>query len=122
MAKRMVLVDEKLLEYQPMLQHFHNKLDVRPIEQSVKSSIIKDIKPTLDDSNIPDDVKVKQYIKELSRYLHTKRKLDDEPLVDLMPTVDELLIEKPKVEVLDVKEKPKTRRSSRKKKLTWEQW
>jgi hypothetical protein len=28
-AKRMVLVDEKMLEYQPMLQHFQTKQDLR---------------------------------------------------------------------------------------------
>jgi hypothetical protein len=84
--KRMLLVDEKLVEFQPMLQHFQNKLDQQPIEQSVRSAIGKDMKSTLD-ASIPDDVKVKQYIIELNRYLHSKRKLDDEPLVDLMPTV-----------------------------------
>jgi hypothetical protein len=111
MAKRMVLVDEKLLEYQPMLQHFQNKLDLQPTEQSVKSSISKDMKTTLD-SSIPDDVKAKQYIKELSRYLHTKRKLVDEP-----ETVSEPVPIKPLKD-----EKPPTRRSSRKRKAAWENW
>lgn len=99
----MVLVDEKMLDYQPMLQHFQIKRDQQPTEQSVKSTISKDMKSTLDDSLIPEDVKAKQYNIQLSRYLHTKRKLVDEPLVDLMPTVDELLDIKAKDET------PKTR-------------
>jgi hypothetical protein len=72
-AKRMVLVDEKVLHYKPMLQHYQTKQDLtwkRPI---------------------PEDVKAKHYGQNLRRFMHTKRKLAEEPLVDLMPTVDELL-------------------------------
>jgi hypothetical protein len=94
-AKRMVLIDEKLLDYKPMLQHFQSKQDLswkRPTEQLVKSSISKQLKSTLDDPTIPEDIKAKRYTHNLSRFLHTKRKLvEEEPLVDLMPTVDELL-------------------------------
>jgi hypothetical protein len=94
-AKRMVLIDEKLLDYKPMLQHFQSKQDLswkRPTEQLVKSTISKQLKSTLDDPAIPEDVKAKRYTHNLSRFLHTKRKLvEEEHLVDLMPTVDELL-------------------------------
>ena len=90
MAKRMVLIDEKLLEYQPMLQHFQTKQDLswkRPTEQSVKSSISHQMKSTLDDPTIPEDVKAKHYAQSLSRFLHTKRKLADEtPAVVTQPT------------------------------------
>jgi hypothetical protein len=93
-AKRMVLVDEKLLDYKPMLQHYQTKQDMtwkRPTEQTVKSSIIKQMKSTIDDPAIPEDVKAKHYGQNLRRFLHTKRKLAEEPLVDLMPTIEELL-------------------------------
>lgn len=75
----MVLVDEKLLEYQPML---HTKQDMswkRPMEQTVKSSLSSQMKSTLDDPAIPDDVKVKQYRQNLNRFLHAKRKLPEPP-------------------------------------------
>ena len=78
----MVLVDEKLLDYQPMLQNSQTKqLDLswkRPTEQSVKSSISQQMKSTLDDPMIPEDVKAKLYAQSLRRFLHTKRELVDE--------------------------------------------
>jgi hypothetical protein len=118
MAKRMILVDEKMLEFQPMLRHFQAKQDQQPTEQSVKSTTSKDMAATLEDPTIPEDVKTKKYNVQLGRYLHTKRKLSDEPpLIDFKPTVDQLL---------DIKEKPKTRQSTRTKKkpkrLYWEKW
>ena len=115
-AKRMILVDEKMLEFQPMLRHFQAKQDQQPTEQSVKSTVSKDMVDTLEDPTVPEDVKAKRYIAQLGRYLHTKRKLTEEPpLIDLRPTVDQLL---------DIKdEKPKIRRSTRKKKKpNWESW
>ena len=107
-AKRMVLVDEKLLDFNPILQHYQNKQDQQwnqPIEQSVKTSISNHIKSTLNDPTVPDDVKAKQYSHNLNRFLHTKRELPTETLPttttvdDLIkfepikrePTVDELL-------------------------------
>lgn len=114
----MVLVDEKLLDYQPMLQHFQTKQETRPTEQVVKSSINEDIRSTLDDPSIPEDVRVKQYSKQLNRYLNTKRQLG--------PTIDQLL--DLKVDELDAKPdiKPEPRKSSRKRKhpkrFDWEEW
>jgi translation elongation factor EF-Ts len=112
MAKRMILVDEKMFDYQPMLQHFQAKQI--PTEQSVKSTISKDMAATLEDPSIPEDVKTKKYNKQLGRYLHTKRKLAE--VIDLRPTVDQLL----DIKVKD--EKPKTRKSTRAKKPNWEKW
>jgi hypothetical protein len=116
-AKRMVLVDEKMFEFQPMLQHFKTKQDQQPTEQYVKSATSNDMSTTLEDASIPEDVKAKQYITQLNRYLHTKRKLtNDEPLIDLKPTVDELL---------DIKDEKPTRSSRAKKKpkrFGWEKW
>lgn len=128
----MVLVDEKMLEYKPMLQHYRDKQDLswkRPTEQSVKSSLSKGMKSTLNDPIIPDDVKAKQHRQNLTRFLQTKRKLieepqpviAEEPLIDLRPTVDELLDSK--------KKKKKKRKSERVKKkpqryadIDWETW
>jgi hypothetical protein len=85
----MVLVHEKMLEYEPMVQHFQSKQDLtwkRLTEESVKSSFSKQIKSTVEDPAIPEDVEAKRYRQHLNRFLHTKRKLDDEPLA---PTIDE---------------------------------
>ena len=95
MAKRMVLVDEKLLDYQPMLQQFKTKQNMswkRPTEESVKSSISHQMKATLDDPTIPEDVKAKHYTQKLSRFLNTKRKLVAEPTESL-----KVLEEPPKI-------------------------
>ena len=120
MAKSMILVDEKMLEFQPMLQHFQAKQAQQPTEQYVKSTTSKDMATTLEDPSIPEDVKAKQYNIQLSRYLHTKRKLADEPLIDLSPTVDELLDIKEKAE--DVKPRRSTRAKKTPKRLHWEKW
>ena len=71
----MILVDENLLEYRPILKHFQTKQDMlhkRPTGQSVKSTINHQIKSTLDDPTLPEDVEAKQYAQNRSRYLHTK--------------------------------------------------
>jgi hypothetical protein len=98
-AKRMVLVDERLLGSNPMIQHFQNKQDQswkQPTEDSVKTSISKKLKATLDNPEVRDDVKAKRYSHDLNRFLQTKSKvpaLTIEDLLDLKeePTVDELL-------------------------------
>jgi hypothetical protein len=134
-AKRMVRVDEKMLEYQPMLQHFQTKQDLswkRPTEQSVKSSLSNAMKTVLADPIEPEDVKAKRHRQHLTRFLQTKRKLAEEPpvgdikaddLIDFGPTVDELLDIK-----TDTKKK-KSRKSKRAKKkperyadIEWDRW
>jgi hypothetical protein len=134
-AKRMVLVDEKMLEYQPMLQHFQTKQDLswkRPTEQSVKSSLNTVMKTVLADPTESEDVKAKWHRQHLTRFLQTKRKLVEEPpvgdikaddLIDFGPTVDELLDIK-----TDTKKK-KSRKSKRAKKkperyadIEWDRW
>ena len=84
-AKRMLLVDERLLDSNPVLQHFQNKQDLswkQPIEETVKTSIGKKLKTTLDDPSVPEDVKAKRYSHELNRFLHTKSKLSDGATID----------------------------------------
>jgi hypothetical protein len=137
-AKRMVLVDEKMLEYQPMLQHFQTKQDLswkRPTEQSVKSSLSNAMKTVLADPAEPEDVKTKRHRQHLTRFLQTKRKLVEEPpvgdikaddLIDFGPTVDELLDIKTDTKK---KKKKKSRKSKRTKKkperyadIKWDRW
>ena len=123
-AKRMVLIDEKMLDYKPMLQHFQTKQDLRPTEQSVKSTISQQLKSTLDDPAVPDDVKAKRYRQNLTRFLHTKREL-----VETTPSVDELLdIKEPPQK--KKKKTPKKRRASERPKkkpqrfadIDWQSW
>ena len=141
-AKRMVLVDERLLDSNPMMQHFQNKQDQswkQPTEDSVKTSISKKLKATLDNPDVPDDVKAKRYSHDLNRFLQTKSKvpaLTIEDLLDLKeePTVDDLLdLKEPyKEETPSPKKshkKSKKRTSSRIKKkpkryadIDWERW
>ena len=78
-----------------MFQHFQKKQDMswkRPTEQSVKSTISHQMKSTLDDSTLPEDVKAKQYAQNLSRFWHTKRKLI-EPEVSTQPVDPEKVVE-----------------------------
>jgi hypothetical protein len=137
-AKRMVLVDERLLDSNPMMQHFQNKQDQswkQPTEDSVKTSISKKLKATLDNPDVPDDVKAKRYSHDLNRFLQTKSKvpaLTIEDLLDLKeePTIDELLdLKEPHKQETPSHKKPKKRASSRIKKkpqryadIDWERW
>ena len=138
----MVLVDEKFLE------HMWRKEDSswkRPTEQKVKSLLNRELKTDLDDSAIPDDIKVKQHQQHLNRFLHTKRQLPEDvinfetpeskkDLINFEPTktviepsVDDLLdsyLEPIKSKrVGKRKASVSIRRSKRKpKKIVWEEW
>ena len=135
-AKRMVLIDERLLEH---LQNKQDKSWMQPTEETVKTSISKKLKTTLDEPSVPDDVKAKRYSHNLNRFMQTRSKLTDEPLIDLGPTLDELLEGPPpppppaKPEASPKKKKTikleKERTSYRKKKkpqryadIDWERW
>jgi hypothetical protein len=90
-AKRMVMVDER------MLDHFRNKQDKsweQPTEDSVKTSISKKLKATFDDPEVPD-VKAKWYSHDLNRFLQAKSKVPALTMDDLLdlneePTTNEL--------------------------------
>lgn len=124
-AKRMVLVEEKLLDY---LQTKQDASWKRPTEEAVKTSISKEMKSVLNDPTVPDDVKVKRYRQDLGRFLRAKRKLP------LAPKVDNLLDIKPvekikiksKRKVIDTKAKRTSKRVSKKPKryadFEWETW
>jgi hypothetical protein len=107
-AKRTVLVDEKLLDSNPVvLQHFQNKQDLSwklSTEESVKTSVSKRLTAILDDPEVTDDAKAKRYSHNLNRFLQTESKLPD---VDFAPTIDELIDE-----LLDWKEWMLSRKKS----------
>jgi hypothetical protein len=73
------------------------------------------MKSTLDDQSIPEDVKAKQYIQQLNRFLRTKRKLTtvSESLNSVKrPTVDELSdVKRPKRDSASLVIKPGKRKS-----------
>jgi hypothetical protein len=103
-AKFMELVDKKMLEYKPMVKHFQSKQDLtwkRPTKESITSSFIELIKSTIDDPVVSAYIKARRYRQHLDRFLHTKRKLDEEP------TIDELFDIKP-YEAKGKKKKMKT--------------
>jgi hypothetical protein len=127
------------------MQHFQNKQDQswkQPTEDSVKTSINKTLKATLDNPDVPDDVKAKRYSHDHNRFLQTKSKvpaLTIEDLLDLKeePTVHELLDLKEPVRKEETpspshkksRKKSKKRASSRIKKkpqryadIDWERW
>jgi hypothetical protein len=81
-AKRMVLVDEKLLENLYRKQETNWK---RPIESKVKSILNSELKTDLDDSSLPNDIKVKTYQRHLNRFLHTSHKQTENPIAEVKP-------------------------------------
>jgi hypothetical protein len=114
-TKRMVLVDEKMLDVTSALQAKHDVSWNKPSDQTVKSNINKQMKSTLNDQSIPEDVKAKQYRQQLNRFLQTKRKL---PTVNefrtkrKLPTDnDSLDVKRPKRDSASVAIKPGKRKS-----------
>jgi hypothetical protein len=148
-AKRMVLVDEKMLDgrlwqkpMEHMLEKITNKQDLhwkRPTEHSAKSLLSKQMKSVLNLDSVSDDVRAKQYQQSLNRFLHTDKKLPDrqqqqqQPLIDFATggtstsTVDDLLDLKLKPEKKPKKARVSAvlspmRKSKRLKKKTKFQW
>ncbi len=75
-AKRMVLIDERILESLYSKQESNWR---KPTDQMAKSNLNKQMKTDLVDSDdVPEDVKVKKYNQDLTRFLHTKRKIPTE--------------------------------------------
>lgn len=71
-AKRMVLVDEHLLDN---LYRKHDLSWKRQADYTAKSKLNRQMKTDLENCTVSDDVKVKHYNQDLGRFLHTKRKL-----------------------------------------------
>ena len=101
-AKRMVLVDERVLD---SLQRKQDSSWRKPTDQVAKSKLNREMKNDLVDGDIPEDVKVKKYNQDLSRFLHTKRKIPTESVL--------IETEKPiTVDVQDSKPAQRKRKSS----------
>jgi hypothetical protein len=98
----MVLIDEKFLEN--MLQRKDDLIWKRPTDQTVKSKLSRELKNDLDNyPNIPDDIKVKQHLQHLTRFLQTKRQLQQDPdknLIDFEP-VKNLIDVEPSKNLID---------------------
>ena len=76
----MVLIDEKLLDN----LWCKNKIQdwKRPIETKAKSLLNSELKSDLDDSSLPNDIKVKSYQRHLNRFLHTSHKQIENPIAE----------------------------------------
>jgi hypothetical protein len=74
-ADRMISIDERLLE------SLYSKQDSnwrKPTDQMAKSKLNRQMKTDLDDGDIPEDVKVRKCNQDLTKFLHTKRKIPNE--------------------------------------------
>lgn len=131
-AKRMVLIDERLLE---SLQKRQDSSWKKPTDQVAKSKLNRIMKTDLEENEIPDDIKVKKYNQDLTRFLNTKRKLAEEsaPPGDVATAVDSSVgnaVKKPSKKRASKKElsvsSVKTRRVKRliktPKKFSWDHW
>jgi hypothetical protein len=64
-AKRMVLIDERILESLYSEQDSNWR---KPTDQVAKSKLNRQMKTDLDDGDIPEDVKVKKYNQDLIKW------------------------------------------------------
>src|SRR5258706_14826642 len=107
-AKRMVLVDERLLEglktqkWQRPIEQMLSKLDTkhqlswrRPTDTRAKTTLVSQMKSILDDGGIPDDVKVKQFNQTLTRFRQTKTKMPEEEEEEADAAEDEVAVVPP---------------------------
>jgi hypothetical protein len=71
-----------------MMQHFQNKtgsvVEAADRRLGKKTSISKKLKATLDNPDVPDDVKAKRYSHDLNRFLQTKSKVPALTIEDLL--------------------------------------
>jgi hypothetical protein len=108
MAKRMVLVDEKLYEQYKIAY----TLWKQPITDTAKSNLSDKLESKLNNETIADDIKAKEFQQNLYRFLHTNRELPE-----LQPLSLNGLMQEPKTEEI----KHVSRRSKRKSKQPkWE--
>jgi hypothetical protein len=70
-AKKMVLVDQRWLDY--LIRRKEDSNWKRPIDHTAKSNLHRQMKSDLAADETADDLKVKQYNQNLTRFLHTKR-------------------------------------------------
>ena len=110
-AKRMVLVEERLLDWK------------RPIEQRAKTILHKQLREDLNNQTVPDDLKAKYYQHDLSRFLKTKNRIVEEPVIK-QPVVRSVKRPVAPPKKKKIKLLPPIRKSKRvsKKPFRWEPW
>lgn len=67
----MVLVDERWLEH---MYRKHDSNWKKPVDQSVKTKLNRQMNVDLNDQTTPEDLRVKKYNQNLTRFLHTKHR------------------------------------------------
>lgn len=116
-AKKMVLVDERLLD---TLLHKQDTNWRKPVDYKAKTILNSELKSSLDNS-IPDDIKAKLYQNNLNRFLHTsKKQTEEQPIIDpiVLPAT-----KKPKKKKTVVEFTPRVKRLIKKpKKFAWSEW
>jgi hypothetical protein len=117
----MALIDEKLLENLWKRQDTNWR---KPVEYKAKTLINRQLETDLDDTTVPDDVRAKQYQRNLNRFLHTSR---EQPIPEPIPPIAPL----PKPPKIRIKQpditppphSPRVKRERRKpEKLKWAVW
>jgi hypothetical protein len=120
-AKRMVLIDEKLLD------NLWRKQDTtwkKPIDYKAKTLLNSQLKTDLDDTSLPEDERVKQYQRNLNRFLHTTRKhVESEPIPIMLP-IPKVPRKRIKKRVASpVVQSPRIKREVKKtKQFPWSEW
>ena len=114
-AKRMVLVEERLLDWK------------RPIEQRAKTVLHKQLRNDLNNEIIPDDQKAKQYQHNLSRFLKTKNRIVEEPIIkqefELPKPVKRPAVQKaPKGKKIKLSQPIRKSKRVPKKPIKWDPW
>ena len=97
-TKRMVLIDEKVLENLWRKQDTNWK---KPVDYKARTLLNSKLKTDLEDTTTPEDIRVKQYQQSLNRFLHTSREqpVSDpilKPVTDPLPEPVPVSIPKPK--------------------------
>ena len=81
-AKKMYLLDE--MEYDRLVRPLAIRSELswkRPLETRAKHEEHRTMQSILADESLPDDIKSKSYNQTLSRFLNTKSKLEEAPVV-----------------------------------------
>jgi hypothetical protein len=120
-TKRMVLIDERLLDNLWRKQDTNWK---KPVDYKARTLLNSKLKTDLDDSEVPEDVRVKQYQQTLNRFLHTSRKQavsDSIPVAPIpapIPWSSPVTVPKPKAQ-----KRTRIKRQVKKpKRFDWDKW
>jgi len=118
-TKRMVLIDERLLDTLWRKQDTNWK---KPVDYKAKSLLNSQLKTDLDDSNIPDDIRVKNYQRNLNRFLHTSRKQPEPPVAVAVPEPKPQYNRKRSIKYVPEATPRIKRVVTKPKKFDWERW